>query len=193
LYSSWCKADKEVLMIKGYWQLTGVPCTIAIICAHYWRFDVVTGLCIQTQLSVPAHHRSYSLTQPTSGSQSGPVPLEGLQVMLSRESARDPPQSFIMTLRDGGSRLSERRVTDYPHPYPQVDRFPCALHLSVFPDRTFQYHDLACQSIQGLALLGLGSYGAFSFPGFQTARTPHATSPPTLLCRPAHSQSLSAQ
>jgi len=49
-----------------------------------------------------------------------PVALEGLQLLLTRESAKDPPQSYIVTLTDGGKSLTERQVTNYPHPYPTL-------------------------------------------------------------------------
>jgi hypothetical protein len=52
--------------------------------------------------------------------QEGPVPLEGLQIMLSRETAQDPPQSYIITLKEGGGTISERQVTNFPHPHPEV-------------------------------------------------------------------------
>ncbi|KAI8467198.1 MAG: alpha/beta-hydrolase [Monoraphidium minutum] len=53
----------------------------------------------------------------------GPITLDGLQLLLSRETAQDPPQTWIMTLAQapgGKLEFSERRLTDYPHPHPQL-------------------------------------------------------------------------
>ncbi|GLC33333.1 hypothetical protein PLESTB_000344900 [Pleodorina starrii] len=46
--------------------------------------------------------------------------VEGMCLMLSRESSSDPPQSFLTTLHEAGRRCEERRLTDFPHPYPQL-------------------------------------------------------------------------
>ncbi|GFH17946.1 peptidase_S9 domain-containing protein [Haematococcus lacustris] len=56
------------------------------------------------------------LHQQHDGSQ--PVALEGLQLTFTRESAQEPPQTFIKTFTQGGAQVQERRVTDFPHPYP---------------------------------------------------------------------------
>ena len=50
-----------------------------------------------------------------------PITLDGLSLLLSREAARDPPQTYVITFgADGAPRGEPRRVTDYPHPYPQL-------------------------------------------------------------------------
>jgi len=49
-----------------------------------------------------------------------PVQLEGLQIMVSRESSKDPPQTYIKTFTQDATGSSERQVTSYPHPYPQL-------------------------------------------------------------------------
>lgn len=46
----------------------------------------------------------------------GPIPLQSLKVLLSRESADEPPQYFIKRWRDG----SEVQLTNFPHPYPSL-------------------------------------------------------------------------
>lgn len=46
--------------------------------------------------------------------------LQGLRLMMSRETSKDPPQTYMRTLHDAASRWDERQVTNYPHPYPQV-------------------------------------------------------------------------
>ncbi len=48
------------------------------------------------------------------------VRLEGLELSFTRESAKDPPQTYIMTLRDDATQVTERQVTNYPHPHPSV-------------------------------------------------------------------------
>ena len=49
-----------------------------------------------------------------------PITLDGLSLLLSREAARDPPQTHVVTFGADGAPRGERRVTDYPHPYPQL-------------------------------------------------------------------------
>lgn len=55
-----------------------------------------------------------------------PISLEGLQLLLSRESAAEPPQTYLITFNSqDGSQASklqqqEQRITDFPHPYPQL-------------------------------------------------------------------------
>eukprot|EP00798_Chlamydomonas_sp_ICE-L_P008109 gene8109-1355_t len=48
-----------------------------------------------------------------------PVALEGLQIMVARETTKEPPQTFLKTFTDGATKSTETRVTNYPHPYPQ--------------------------------------------------------------------------
>ncbi|KAG1675325.1 hypothetical protein FOA52_015999 [Chlamydomonas sp. UWO 241] len=48
------------------------------------------------------------------------IQLDGLQVMLSRESAKEPPQTFLKVFGKDGVTTEERQVTKYPHPYPQL-------------------------------------------------------------------------
>ena len=53
--------------------------------------------------------------------QATPIKLDGLQISMSRETAKDPPQTFIKTFSGGDAKQSsERQVTNFPHPYPQV-------------------------------------------------------------------------
>ncbi|KAF5827418.1 hypothetical protein DUNSADRAFT_697 [Dunaliella salina] len=49
-----------------------------------------------------------------------PISLNNLQMLWSRESAKEVPQSFVRTYTDGGSKFTERQVTNYPHPHPQL-------------------------------------------------------------------------
>lgn len=49
-----------------------------------------------------------------------PISLEGLSLLLSRETVQDPPQTFIKTFTQDASQSTERQVTNYPHPYPQL-------------------------------------------------------------------------
>ena len=65
----------------------------------------------------------------------GPLALDGLRILLSRESPEDPAQYYTLTWTasnasgaaagasgDGGPALTTQRVqiTDYPHPHPQL-------------------------------------------------------------------------
>ena len=53
--------------------------------------------------------------------QEAPITLHGLQISLSRESSKDPPQTFIKTFIGPDAKQStERQVTNFPHPYPQL-------------------------------------------------------------------------
>jgi len=49
-----------------------------------------------------------------------PIQLEGLKLLLSRETAKTPPQTFIKTFTEGATQSTERQLTDYPHSYPQL-------------------------------------------------------------------------
>ncbi|CAI7893350.1 unnamed protein product [Closterium sp. NIES-53] len=46
----------------------------------------------------------------------GPIDLNDLKLILSRESKDDPPQSFVRRWADG----SEVQLTHFPHPYPSL-------------------------------------------------------------------------
>ena len=46
--------------------------------------------------------------------------VQGLQLLLTRESVEEPPQYHILTLRDGGKLTEERCISSFPHPYPTV-------------------------------------------------------------------------
>lgn len=64
-----------------------------------------------------------TLTPPPLARQESPISLDGLRMLLSRETAQDPPQTWIMTFSrgaDGPLTSTERQLTDYPHPHPQL-------------------------------------------------------------------------
>ncbi len=77
---------------------------------------------------------SYAVTRPDLPSFSCFLPLfplaphQGLSVMLSRESSSDPPQTYLRTFTEGGRGATERVVTAFPHPYPQVRLVHTAVH-----------------------------------------------------------------
>lgn len=55
--------------------------------------------------------------------QDAPITLEGLKLLLSRESAQEPPQTYLIDFEKPDSsslKAQEQRITDFPHPYPQV-------------------------------------------------------------------------
>eukprot|EP00884_Botryococcus_braunii_P016558 jgi/Botrbrau1/3586/Bobra.0078s0038.1 len=49
-----------------------------------------------------------------------PITLEGLKFLMTRESVTEPPQYYIATWQGPGLPLLERRLSDYPHPYPSL-------------------------------------------------------------------------
>jgi len=49
--------------------------------------------------------------------------LDGLKLLLSRESAKDPPQTWMISFSGSdAASSSEKCLTNFPHPYPQVMR-----------------------------------------------------------------------
>lgn len=48
------------------------------------------------------------------------IKLEGLEVLMSRESIHEVPQYVLKTFSDNGAESKERVMTNFPHPYPQV-------------------------------------------------------------------------
>lgn len=47
--------------------------------------------------------------------------LEGLQLLMSRQSVQEPPQTHILTLHSGDDApAAERQLTQFPHPYPTL-------------------------------------------------------------------------
>jgi hypothetical protein len=66
----------------------------------------------------------------------GQIRLEELELLMTRETVRDPPQYHIMRLGgSNGAGPALRRLSDYPHPYPalrdlqkEVIRCACLLH-----------------------------------------------------------------
>lgn len=50
--------------------------------------------------------------------------LEELKFLMTRESVTEPPQYYIATWQGPGLPLLERRLSDYPHPYPSLKVAP---------------------------------------------------------------------
>lgn len=46
--------------------------------------------------------------------------LEGLSLLMTRETVRDTPQYYIMRLSSNGAGPQLRCLSDYPHPYPSL-------------------------------------------------------------------------
>jgi dipeptidyl aminopeptidase/acylaminoacyl peptidase len=49
-----------------------------------------------------------------------PVSLGSLRVLARRESVTEPPQFYIKSFSAGGEQHSERRISNFPHPYPSL-------------------------------------------------------------------------
>jgi dipeptidyl aminopeptidase/acylaminoacyl peptidase len=41
-------------------------------------------------------------------------------MLASRESVTEPPQFYIKSFSAGGEQHSERRISNFPHPYPSL-------------------------------------------------------------------------
>ena len=48
-----------------------------------------------------------------------PVSLSAFSMLISRETPKDPPQSYVAQFVDGAPG-PERQLTNYPHPYPSL-------------------------------------------------------------------------
>lgn len=70
------------------------------------------------QSSPPLYESMGSIMSDTDPA--APITVTGLSVMLSRESSSDPPQTYLRTFTEGGRGATERVVTAFPHPYPQL-------------------------------------------------------------------------
>ena len=46
--------------------------------------------------------------------------LEGLQLLMSRQSVDEQPQTHVLTLRGGDEPAVDRQLTQFPHPYPTL-------------------------------------------------------------------------
>ena len=46
--------------------------------------------------------------------------LEGLQLLMSRQSVDEQPQTHVLTLRGGDAPAADRQLTQFPHPYPTL-------------------------------------------------------------------------
>lgn len=81
--------------------------------------DIDTGATSRLWQSAPPYYEQLgSIMSDVDGE--SPIKLDGLQMLLTRETARDPPQSYLKTFGAGGAPASERQVTAYPHPYPHL-------------------------------------------------------------------------
>ncbi|KAK9835947.1 hypothetical protein WJX81_000393 [Elliptochloris bilobata] len=49
-----------------------------------------------------------------------PLRLKGLQLLMSRQSVEDQPQTHVLTLRGGDAPAADRQLTQFPHPYPTL-------------------------------------------------------------------------
>jgi len=62
--------------------------------------------------------------------QDAPITLDGLKLLLSRESAKEPPQTWMISFSGSDAASStEKCLTNFPHPYPQVMKQPRLLLL----------------------------------------------------------------
>ncbi|KAL6776823.1 hypothetical protein ACKKBF_B31065 [Auxenochlorella protothecoides x Auxenochlorella symbiontica] len=48
------------------------------------------------------------------------ITLDGLRILATRESEREPPQFYIKSFANDGRDISERCISAFPHPYPTL-------------------------------------------------------------------------
>lgn len=46
--------------------------------------------------------------------------VQDLDMLMTRESPTEVPQYFVTHFSEGGAVRTERRISDFPHPYPSV-------------------------------------------------------------------------
>ena len=46
--------------------------------------------------------------------------LEEMEWLMTRETIRDTPQYYIMSMSGSGAKPGLRQLSDYPHPYPSL-------------------------------------------------------------------------
>jgi dipeptidyl aminopeptidase/acylaminoacyl peptidase len=81
-------------------------------------FDVDTALPVSRLFECTGDKLEYpSAIVSDAGGQ--PITLEGLRILLTRETPTDVPQYLIMSWGAGGAR-SEVQISDFPHPHPQL-------------------------------------------------------------------------
>ncbi|CAL5225819.1 g8598 [Coccomyxa viridis] len=49
-----------------------------------------------------------------------PIRLEEMEWLMTRETIRDTPQYYIMSMSGNGAKPGLRQLSDYPHPYPSI-------------------------------------------------------------------------
>jgi hypothetical protein len=108
--------------------------------------------------------------------QDAPITLDGLQLLLSRESAKEPPQTYLISFSGSSSGSSaaggsdacaassdgahagalvtpqEQQITNFPHPYPQVRYMPCAV-CCMLRAACCVLHAACCVLLRGRSLL----------------------------------------
>ncbi len=96
----------------------------------------------------------------------GPIRLDGLRMLMTRESPRDPPQYSIITFgADPMAAPAERRLSDFPHPYPSIRDLQKEIVRRAFcPDSACGYgrHPIGSSSAQCLQPLHVRSHGLWS-------------------------------
>jgi len=84
-------------------------------------FDVDTKAATRIWQSTPPFHETAG-SLLTTDTQGGVVPLAGMQLLATRETEEDPPQTHVLTF--GGDLASpawaDRTLTDFPHPHPTL-------------------------------------------------------------------------
>ena len=72
------------------------------------------------QSSPPFHETAGSLL--TTDTEGGVVPLDGMQILTTREAEEDPPQTHVLAFHGdlAAPAWADRTLTDFPHPHPTL-------------------------------------------------------------------------
>ena len=73
----------------------------------------------QTPLKPPPNHKKQAGALMSDDDPTKPVSLAAFSMLISRETPKDPPQSYVAQFVNGAPG-PERQLTNYPHPYPTL-------------------------------------------------------------------------
>lgn len=88
-------------------------------------FDVDTGAKHRLWESKPPYlERPGSLISDYGGPEEAPITLDTMRILFSRESPSENSQYFSLAMRADGQPGAETRISDFPHPHPDLKDLP---------------------------------------------------------------------